>query len=76
MRKLETYEDWRHCIEVLCGIPLSKDYVAERICVLSDTTSEHTIKFVKTWGEQHRQRVLKWFGMAASELAEAASGDL
>lgn len=72
MRKLETYQDWRHCIEVQCGIPLTKDYVAERIRVLSDTTCEQTDKFIKAWGEQHRQRVLKWFGRAAAELGGQA----
>lgn len=68
MRKLETYQDWRHCIEVQCGIPLTADYVAERIRMLSDTTCAQTTKFVTTWGEPHRQRVLEWFRKAASEL--------
>ena len=68
MRKLETYSDWRHCIEVQCGIPLTAEYVAERLRILSDATCAQTAKFVATWGEQHRQRVLEWFGRAALEL--------
>ncbi len=68
MRKLETYSDWRHCIEVQCGIELTESYVAERIRILSDASCEQTVKFVKAWGEPHRQRVLKWFGTAASQF--------
>ena len=32
------FASWHHCIAVKCGVPLSADYVAERIAVLSDKT--------------------------------------
>lgn len=66
--KLATYSDWRRCIEVQCGIPLTAPYIAERIRALSDETSEQTRKFVDVWGDTHRQRVLTWFRQAADEI--------
>lgn len=65
--KLVTYQDWRYCIQVKCGIPLSEDFVQKRIVVLSDTVCDSTRKFVREWGDEHRQRVLAWFQRAAAE---------
>ena len=66
--KLATYADWRRCIEVQCGIPLTAPYIAERIRALSDQTSDQTRKFVEVWGDAHRQRVLAWFRQANAEI--------
>lgn len=65
--KLESYADWRTCIEHYCGIPLTRDYIEARIAELSDTGHEKTRRFVETWGEPHRQRVVSWFEKARQE---------
>ncbi len=68
MMSLRTYQDWRHCIEVQCGIPLTPTFVAQRLAELADPAHERTQKFVKTWGEAHRQRVIGWFEQASREI--------
>ncbi|MEM6896528.1 MAG: hypothetical protein AAF576_04065 [Pseudomonadota bacterium] len=65
----ESYEDWKHCITVSCGIPLTQSYVEERLAALSDATDFNTQKFVERWGEAHLARTLGWFQQAAEELS-------
>ena len=62
--KLDNYEDWKHCITVSCGIPLTPDYIEKRIASLKDPDDYHTQQFVKTWGDAHLQRVIGWFEKA------------
>lgn len=70
-RALKAYEDWRHCIEVACGIEITPAFVNERIAELSDADHSKTRRFVETWGEAHRARVLNWFEQARSEQQPA-----
>lgn len=65
-----TYEEWEHCITVQCGIPLTPEYVAERIEAMQNTSDFQTQKFVDQWGEAHRAQTLTWFQMAADRLKE------
>jgi hypothetical protein len=67
--RLETYDDWKRCITVDCGIPLTATFIATRIAALSNARDEHTAKFIEQWGEDHRQRVLKWLTQAAGDSA-------
>ena len=60
------FASWHHCIAVKCGVPLSADYVAERIAVLTDPGAEETQRFVRLYGEAWHQQVLTWFRLAAS----------
>lgn len=69
--KLESYADWKTCIEHYCGIPLTQTFVAARVSELSDMNHEKTRRFIETWGEQHRLRVLSWFETAMAELERA-----
>jgi hypothetical protein len=69
-----SYGSWRYCIEVKCGIPLTLGYVRERIRVLSDPRNEETERFARTYGREHLERVLGWFGRAAESL-QSAAGD-
>ena len=66
---LKTYEDWKHCITQLCGIPLTGPYIEERLTALRDPADVMTQKFVEMWGEQHRLRVIGWFEQAQQEMA-------
>ncbi|WP_153770656.1 hypothetical protein [Labrenzia sp. CE80] len=71
MRLLRTYDDWKHCIVEICKVPLSTDYVTARLQELRDEQNFNTRKFIKSWGEQHRQQVVAWFEQAEIELSQA-----
>ncbi len=73
MRALKTYEDWKHCITDICRIPLTPDYVSERLAELRNPKNFHTQRFVDSWGEDHRKRVIEWFEQAEAELAYGAT---
>ncbi len=64
----ETYEQWRHCIVVDCGLTLTKAFIDARIAALRDNREHHTQQFVKRYGTQHHQQVLNWFKQAANEI--------
>ena len=68
MDSLRTYDDWKHCITVLCGVPLTPAYVEERLTALRDPADYGTQRFISTWGEDHLQRVIGWFEQAKREL--------
>ncbi|MEM1073419.1 MAG: hypothetical protein AAF665_16395 [Pseudomonadota bacterium] len=64
-----SYEDWKHCITVKCDIPLTHQYVSERIAALNDRTNFHTQKFIDRWGAAHHAQTVAWFEKAAQELS-------
>lgn len=63
-----TYEEWKHCITVKCDIPLTQDYVQERLSALADAKDVHTQKFIERWGAAHHRQVLSWFRRASDEF--------
>ncbi|MEM6277541.1 MAG: hypothetical protein AAF714_11390 [Pseudomonadota bacterium] len=67
----ETYKDWKICIVEKCGIPLTPDYVEERLAALSDDGDYQTQKFIERWGARHHARTMEWFERAKAELASA-----
>ena len=46
MQSLKTYGDWKHCITVLCGIPLTGPYIEQRLTALRNAANNTTQKFV------------------------------
>lgn len=62
------YADWRHCIEVDCGLWLDSAFIQLRLVALQNSDDPHTQQFVRRWGESHRQRVIAWFRQAHDEL--------
>lgn len=64
----ETYDEWRHCILVECGLKLTKPFIEKRIAALRNKREHHTQQFVKRYGQSHHQQVLNWFAMAAEEI--------
>ena len=66
-----SYRDWRHCIEVQCGIPLTLDFVKERLSSLRDDRAYQTKRFEEVWGDAHRYQVIAWFEQAERELEKA-----
>ena len=69
MRPLWTYDDWKHCITELCTVPLTAVFVGRRLKELRDVGNYNTQRFVGSWGEDHRKRVVSWFERAESELS-------
>ena len=68
LSQLSTYEDWKHCITVLCGIPLTLEFVDRRITALNDEQNENTKKLIAHWGEDHYKQTVLWFEKARQEL--------
>jgi hypothetical protein len=64
----ENYEQWRHCITVDCGIPLTPIFVAQRLAVWRDAESEETLRFRRLYGDAHWRSVISWFEQAELEL--------
>lgn len=67
-----SYAAWRHCIEIHCGIPLERAYIAQRLSALQTMQDFHTQQFVRRWGEAHKQQVIAWFHQAAADAAQDA----
>lgn len=64
----QNYDEWKHCITVICGIQLTPDYVKQRIAALEDLSDDHTRQFIKSWGQEHHGRTVAWFQRASKEL--------
>ena len=52
-----TYAQWRHCITVECSIPLSADFIAQRLAVWRNAELEETQRFRRLYGDAHWQAV-------------------
>lgn len=64
----KNYEEWRHCITVICAQELTAPYIEMRIKNLNSPKDHMTQQFVKLYGEQQRIKTLEWFEQAANEL--------
>ena len=63
-----SYKEWKDCITVSCGIPLTLDFVQTRIKALDNGADHHTKRFVEQWGAQHLEQTKGWFRQAEQEL--------
>ncbi|MBX2847095.1 MAG: hypothetical protein KTR16_02150 [Acidiferrobacterales bacterium] len=63
-----TYEEWRHCIVVECGLELNKRFIEKRISALEDKSQHYTEQFIRRYGEQHYSQVLGWFRLSMQQL--------
>jgi len=64
----KTYAQWRHCIEVDCGIPLEPAFIQSRLSVLRDPAHDETRRFASLYGQTHARSVLAWFEQAQAAL--------
>jgi len=62
----QTFEQWRHCIEHHCGIPLTTEFAEKRVRELENPGNEHTQRFIQSYGARHHVRVLNWFRQVLS----------
>jgi hypothetical protein len=65
---LQSYQDWRFCIEKSCRIELTKTFINMRIQELSDQSSEATQRFIQRYGLDHYKQIMAWFRQALAEL--------
>ncbi|MEM6512270.1 MAG: hypothetical protein AAF660_04605 [Pseudomonadota bacterium] len=63
-----TYEQWHHCITVECGIPLTREFVDERLKIWRDEQADTTKRFRKVYGDAHWRAVIGWFEQAGNSL--------
>jgi hypothetical protein len=70
------YADWRHCIEVDCGIALTPEFVALRIEALTRDGSEEARRFAALYGSEHLQRVIGWFYLARPDQQSASPASI
>jgi len=59
-----TYEEWRHCIVVECGLALTPQFIAARIHALQDSQDFYTQKFTSLYGKAYLEQVITWFQQA------------
>lgn len=62
-----SYSDWKHCIEVKCGIELTADYIDERLRIWNDETKEETKKFIELYGDAYHRQIVSFFEQAKQE---------
>jgi len=65
----QSYAQWRHCIEVDCGIPIEPAFVQARLSVLRDPAHDETRRFASLYGQAHARSVLAWFEQAAAAMS-------
>jgi hypothetical protein len=68
----QNYEQWRHCITVECGIPLTRAYAEERLAVWSNPAADETRRFEQLYGPAHLARVRQWFAHALEQVRTPA----
>ncbi|MCC5860539.1 MAG: hypothetical protein JJT93_01345 [Gammaproteobacteria bacterium] len=63
-----SYAEWRHCIEVDCGLEITPEFVAARLAALQNPKDHATRRFLELYGEAHHARVLGWFREAQAAV--------
>lgn len=65
----QNFNEWQSCIVKDCGIPLTVEFIDERLAALANLNNEHTRQFIKCYGEAHYQQTVKWFEQVKGQLA-------
>lgn len=64
----QTYEEWHHCITVICKQELTVSYIDTRIESLNSSKDHMTKKFIELYGESQRIKTLQWFEQAKHSI--------
>lgn len=62
-----SYQEWRECITVRCGLDLHRQYIVSRLQQLRDASHPKTREFVGKYGEIHLRQIVRWFEIAHEE---------
>ena len=57
----KSFQEWKTCIEVHCGIRLTPDFVQGRLAVYTDPTNDETERFLTLYGEDHLNNIIQWY---------------
>lgn len=63
----QNYDQWRYCITVECGIPLTAAFIAQRLAIWRSAQSEESLRFRRLYGDEHWESVIAWFERAGRE---------
>ena len=64
----QNYQQWQHCITEECRIPLTLEFVTQRLAVWRDAESQETRRFRELYGDAYWRAVIGWFEQAEREL--------
>lgn len=59
-----SYQQWRECITVRCGVPLTRSFVTARLEELRNPKHPKTSEFAQKYGSEYLQQVISWFEQA------------
>ncbi|MEM7286062.1 MAG: hypothetical protein AAF480_06900 [Actinomycetota bacterium] len=65
----QSYDEWRRCITVDCGIDLTAAFIEARLQALGNPSDAGTARFIELYGDGYLRQVITWF-----ERAQAESG--
>lgn len=63
-----TYEAWRECITVRCGINLTGPYIASRRKEFCQADHPKTREFRRLYGDHQLERTIAWFKQSHAEV--------
>ena len=66
----QNFEEWKYCITVECGIPLSASFITQRLSVWRNESHEETRRFRQRFGDNYWRSVIGWFAEAERQLAD------
>ena len=69
-----SYAQWRHYIEVRCGIRLTPSYISKRLSELQDDNHVRTREFARFYGAEQLQSTITWFRRASDEVPGESGG--
>jgi hypothetical protein len=55
-----TFDEWKNSIVNDCKIELTEAFTARRLKVYEDRNNPETRAFVKLYGQQHLENVIRW----------------
>ena len=67
----QNFEEWKYCITVECGIPLSASFITQRLSVWRNESHEETRRFRQRFGDNYWRSVIGWFAKAEQQLAKS-----
>lgn len=70
--QINTYKEWKYCIEVSCGILLTKSFINGRLTALTNNANKQTQEFIKLYGFDYTAQIILWFQKAEAEILKQA----
>jgi hypothetical protein len=62
------YESWKICITKKCKITLTKEFIENRISILTDENSTERKKFIKHYGLHWTNTIISYFKQSLNNI--------